>query len=294
MADEVTLPASALPPEGGKEYLEKMLARADAPMGDDHSVVDDKGVVKPVTEQAPEPDKRYKDLQAQFTKVTQELAALKKKPAAEAPKPPEKTEGAQPPEKKEGEEAPEKKVEDKADEVEVPPEAQDAKALTDKAGLDWTAVNTEFAQRGQLSDQSYEKLEAVGITRDMVDQYTAGQVALQKTARAEMLTSVGGEEGYGKVVEWAKDALTKDELTAYNKIVTGSDREATKMAIAGLKDRMDKAEGIDPKLVQGGPSNVVGFQSMAELKAAIKDPRYGKDPVYRRSVEQKTLVSRFK
>jgi hypothetical protein len=237
-------------------------------------------------------EKRYKDAQAALTKAQQELAERKKQET----QPPPKKEGDEAPKEgddkpKEGDEAP-KEGDDKS-KVEVPEEAKEAHELTQKAGLDWTAVNEEFARDGKLSDKSYEALNKIGISREMIDSYTAGQVALRDAKRNEVLSAVGGADEYAKVVQWAAESLKPDEIAGFNAIVNGRDLNATKTAVAGLKARYDASVGKEPDLIQGDSSRQTGFASMDELKAAQRDPRYAKDPAYRAQVEAKLRVSSF-
>ena len=51
-------------------------------------------------------------------------------------------------------------------------QAEAAKVLSDK-GLDFGAFSNEFAESGELSEASYEKLAAAGLPKGMVDQYIA-------------------------------------------------------------------------------------------------------------------------
>lgn len=283
----------ALPPTGAADYLSKMVARADAAQG--RAPEKAAAEVTPAKEPAPEKpapqvdwEKRYKDAQAALTKAQQELADRKKTsdPVAKD-EPKAKAEGE--PEKADAEAKPED-----APKAETPPEAKEAKELTDRAGLDWNAVNEEFAREGKLSDDSYEALSKIGIAREMVDAYTEGQVAIQQQRRNEVLSTVGGAEEYAKVTRWAASSLSKDEVDGFNAIVNGSDLKATKAAIAGLHARYMMTVGREPALVTGTTSNTTtGYASMAELKSAIRDPRYATDRAYRDQVETKLRMSQI-
>lgn len=294
MANEIdvsTLPAGMLPPGEGAEYAQKMLARAGGVTADNS----EKDLLKqnpPVKapEQTPPPvdhDKRYKDLQAQFTKISQELAEVKKvKPVTETPKPAEKK----------VDEVVEKPVEAPA--AEVPAEAAPAKEIVDKAGLDWNKVNAEFSTDGKLSDESYAALEKAGIPREMVDNYSSGIMSSRKlaeteaaVARTDALSSVGGEEGYSKIVAWAVENMSKEDIVSYNTVVNGKDHGAVKIAIAGLKAKFEAAEGSEPKLISGGPSTGVGYANQKEMHADMKKPEYQTDAAFRAQVARKAAAS---
>ena len=49
-----------------------------------------------------------------------------------------------------------------------------------------------FANDGQLSEETYQKLEQIGLPRDLVDSYAAGQQALIQSEEAEIKGVAGG------------------------------------------------------------------------------------------------------
>lgn len=288
--DAPSIPESALPPGADANYVAQMVARADGvklPAADAPPPAD-----APKADAPPPPadkpvdwEKRYKDLQAEYTRLKQ--APPK---AEDAPKAPDAPQDGDPPK---AEDAPKADAPPPADDTPVPPEAAEAKSVTDKAGLDWNEVNTHFAQHGALSDDHFAKLEAVGIPRAMAEQYVEGQKALNASRRADILSAVGGEETYKSVTEWAAKSLSADEIQSFNTIVTGSDINAAKIAVAGLHARFAAANGTEPKLISGDntPPSSGGFRSVAEMKKAMADPRYGTDPAYREDVARRVAAS---
>lgn len=171
------------------------------------------------------------------------------------------------------------------------PATQDdpAKALVTDAGLDFDLLSDEFAQGGELSPDSYTKLEAAGIPRDMVDSYIAGQMAIANNLRNEAFSITGGETNYNTMTQWAATNMSKAELVAFNQTVESSNADQVKFAVSGLKARYEAVNGSSPNLM-GGEGSTLGseqFESWAQVKEAMKDPRYSKDPAYRGQVEQK-------
>lgn len=169
-------------------------------------------------------------------------------------------------------------------------EADPAAAAAAAAKLDLTQLDKEYAETGALSDASYEALAATGITRDMVDGYIAGQVAIAQQRDAAGFALVGGKEQYGAMVQWAKGNLSAAELAAFDQGVTGTDVQM-KQAILSLKSQFEAASGSEPNLLGGNPAAASGgalpFASRAEVTAAMRDPRYRVDPAYRAVVEQR-------
>lgn len=175
----------------------------------------------------------------------------------------------------------EPKAEDKGLEIEA--KAEEAVA---QAGLDMSALQTEYDDNGELSQNSIDKLTAVGIDKNIIDAYIDGQTALAQNIEADIKGAVGGNDQYKGMVEWAKENLSAEEVTAYNNTVNSRDIASVKLAVTGLKARMDA--GREPNLVQGKASvSTGGYESWAQVTQAMADPKYAKDPAYQAEVQSK-------
>ena len=129
----------------------------------------------------------------------------------------------------------------------------DAEKELSGKGLDISEFEQEFDATGGLSEESYAKLEQAGLGKAVVDSYIAGRTALL--------------EGF------------------------------IRLAVSGLVAKYREEEGSTPELVTGkatasrrAASDT--FESTEQVVAAMKDPRYGKDPAYTRAVERKVARSR--
>lgn len=200
-------------------------------------------------------------------------------------------------------------TEEEADEAddseEEKPQSADAKEIygdfigsrLEEAEIDFGAMNTRWQETGQLADEDYDQLQEAGFTRDMVDAYLSGlqYKAAQDTAlTVKEITALkqeyGGEKGYSDMLEWAADNLSEDEIKGFNEIVTGnSTMAAVRMAVSGLHAKYTAKAGVEPKLIGGRApkASTDKFESTAQLVEAMKDPRYGQDPAYRRKIEEK-------
>ena len=175
-----------------------------------------------------------------------------------------------------------------ADPAATPP-ADPQAALAGK-GLDLQDFSSEFAQKGELSTESYEKLAKAGYSRQIVDQYIEGQRAVAARFESDIMTEVGGAEKYSEITTWAKANLTPQEIAAYNTAVSSGNADQAKLAALGLGAKFEKANGSDPQRLLGGQSSGNTsdvYESVAELKEAMKDPRYKNDPAYRAKVQSK-------
>ena len=169
---------------------------------------------------------------------------------------------------------------------------QEAEEVVEKAGLDFGVLADEYAEKGELSQEAYDTLSEAGIPQQMVDQFIEGQEAKTQLIQQNAFNLVGGEQRYHQMVDWAKGNLSKGEVEAFNQDIGQRDLERAQFAIKGLFTRFAMAQGVTPNLVKGtGQARPGGFQSVAQLKEAMKDPKYKADPAYRNEVMQKLSVS---
>lgn len=156
-------------------------------------------------------------------------------------------------------------------------------------GLDFSAYTQEFAEKGELSQDSVQKLVASGIPENLIANYVEGIKALGEVQTQKVYGLAGGEAQYQTMMDWASENLEESEIDAYNRIMEAGDYSSIQIAVKGLQARFTQVNGQPAKLIQGevsGPSGGI-FRSVAEVTAAMKDPRYSKDPAYRRDVENR-------
>ena len=134
----------------------------------------------------------------------------------------------------------------------------------------------------------------MGLPRDLVDGYIAGQKALADNDVSEVQNVVGGQDNYAQLLDWSSKNLTQAEKDAFNDTIDNGSTEQVKIAVQGL---MSKA-GMSPNNTQQnlfeGDVNVTNtdtFGSVAQVTEAMNDPRYAKDPAYRKEVEDKLARS---
>lgn len=162
----------------------------------------------------------------------------------------------------------------------------------ESAGLKIEDMNAEYAKDGKLSDASMAKLEKVGITKEIVSAFIDGQESIRKSVETRAYSQVGGEEKYTQMVGWAKTGFTPEETAAFNAAVIGTPA-AQALAIAGLKSKYEAAAGSGPALVRGNAAGGSGggYESDAQIRADMKDPRYQKDQAFRDAVRAKVSRS---
>lgn len=166
-----------------------------------------------------------------------------------------------------------------------------AAELVQNAGLDIDAMTNYYNQNGELTADHYAALEKAGIPKAFVDQYIDGVQASANQIREGILGKVGGAEAFQGMSQWAQANMTPAELDAYNRAVDSTDMTVVENAVLGLAYRYQQAMGRDPRLLGGGAASPSGFQSVAQLVEAMKDPRYEKDHAYRKEVQDRLARS---
>ena len=203
-------------------------------------------------------------------------------------------------EKKLGEQTPKEETVDPVSATKLKEEApkqenslEIAEDAVENAGLNFDTLAQEYAEKGQLGDESYKALEQSGIPKAYVDQFIAGQKAIGEQQTNTVKDMVGGDEAYTEMASWASKNMSDGEKKAYNAAVNSADMDTVKLAVDGLRAKYQAANGTEPSLIQGKATPVAeqGFESWAEVTAAMADPRYSKDPAYQEAVKQKLANS---
>ena len=88
------------------------------------------------------------------------------------------------------------------------PEEQPTQEQVEQAtGLSLDPYYNEYAENGVLSDDSYQKLQASGLNRELVDSYIQGQQALADATVQSIYQAAGGQEKY-TAADWASKNLS--------------------------------------------------------------------------------------
>lgn len=183
----------------------------------------------------------------------------------------------------EGSDEPEEGEMEEQEEVEIDP-------ATDML----TAASAEFAETGEITQETFDQLAEMD-SADLLAAYMSLQEGNPAPAQAADLTdadvnelkaSVGGEEAYDQITNWAAEALSDAELDAFNATIENGSLAQIQMIMAGLQARYQAVNGYEGRQLQGKPPSSSGdaFRSQAEVVEAISDPRYDRDPAYRNDV----------
>lgn len=172
-----------------------------------------------------------------------------------------------------------------------------AAVLLAKSNISYNALKEEYRTNGELSEKTLAQLEKAGYTRELVENFIEGQQARYEASYGVYIrNAVGGDKEYARLVKWAGNNLSSQEINRFNKAVTSNDIDIALVAVENLANRMEKAKGTPPKLVEGKPTaehHTKGYASLAEMAAAMDDTRYEKDMAYTERVERRIIASDF-
>lgn len=172
---------------------------------------------------------------------------------------------------------------------------KDAKKVLADKGVDWAGLEAEFNASGQLSDDSYAKLEKAGFPRSVVDAYVAGQQAVAERFVNSVIGYAGGKQQFEAITKFIT-SRGKAEVETFNDLIENGKLSVIKTAIEGYKARMVSKFGTNNPSLLGGASNapaVQGFASKDEMIKAMSDKRYGHNKAYTLEVESKVEKSKF-
>ena len=151
-------------------------------------------------------------------------------------------------------------------------------------------ASREYQENGKLSAETLQTLQGMD-SKELLDAYMDIQQNYQTPDLSEkevmeVQATVGGEEAYSRLVNWASENLDQQFVQAFDNLINTGDVNMIKLAAAGLQSAYDNSNGREGQMLTGKGAPIVnnGFRSQAEVVAAMQDPRYDKDPAYRADV----------
>ena len=144
--------------------------------------------------------------------------------------------------------------------------------------------------RNEEGEQEAEAPEEVEETSEEESEEAEGLTEAQANQLFQM---VGGEKAYQSMINWAGQNLSKEEISMYDSVMGKGDPNAIFFAVQALNAKYNDATGSEGQMLSGKASREenAGYQSQAQLVEAMSDPRYDRDPAYRRSVLDKLANS---
>ena len=190
---------------------------------------------------------------------------------------------------------------DEGDEEEV---SEDEGEEVEETEAEYTEAQTlisnasqEYAETGNISDEMFEQFGEMS-SQELVEAYmniqaNAPEAVADELSESEVNSiknSVGGDQAYDNVMQWAGENLDPDQVDAFDNIIATGNSTAIQMMVNGLKAQYDSSNGYEGRMLSGKSANASSsdvFRSQAELVAAMSDSRYESDPAYRNDLLEK-------
>lgn len=163
--------------------------------------------------------------------------------------------------------------------------------------VDFKALEYEYNKNGQLSSASLEALANAGYPKEVVDAYISGVEATQEKFYNAVVGFAGGEDEYRQVAQFVSSQGDK-AVQDFNDTINTGNLGVINMVIQGVKANMKAVNGTTNQTILGQSTggtadNTNAYLSKQQMLDAMNDPRYDKDPIYRKQVEQKIINSNF-
>ncbi len=153
----------------------------------------------------------------------------------------------------------------------------------------------EFLETGTLSDKAIEAMGYPKEHRDSVVEYFTLKHEAQKRSDAEIIDSIGGQDTFTAMSEWAVENLTEAELGAYNNAVQAGG-EYAKLAVQGIHAKFQSGQSQVPgKRLTGNEIVSQGdvYTSQQDWLNDMQKPEYKKSPEFQQKVMDKLRRSKI-
>ena len=161
------------------------------------------------------------------------------------------------------------------------------------------------SEKGEISEEMLSKLNNMSkqdiiqnflqFRADAGNKYQAIPDLSQQDVK-ELKGIVGGDQNYNNMLQWAKTNLTEQEIGMFDAVMSNGDINSAFFAVNSLASRYNDRVGYDGKMLSGNApkGSEDTYRSQAEMVAAMSDPKYDRDPAYRRDVMEKVARSDMK
>jgi hypothetical protein len=177
--------------------------------------------------------------------------------------------------------------------AEAAPEPEAPAAGPTVTEADYEKWNLEVATTGTLSPESRAALRAkTGFTDAMVNDFMDAQQAKRQQAFNKAAAVVGDGAKLSKILRWAANNFSGDQLADLQRGLAGPSSELT---LRGLTSAYDAAnanaeparnvETVTPATAQ--PVQLPGYKSMQEYSMDKSNPRYARDEKFRAAVDMR-------
>jgi hypothetical protein len=151
-------------------------------------------------------------------------------------------------------------------------------------------ASAEWAEKGELTEDTFKSLESAGISRAMVNDYIAGQQAVVSNLESAVFGPFDGAEGYGEAAQWAADTLSESEIQALDVQLTSTNPAIAAQGALALKKRFDAEADLEPTTIRGNSNTPAAggtYMSSREMMKDMNSRDYRTSQAFRDMVAEK-------
>jgi len=152
------------------------------------------------------------------------------------------------------------------------------------------AASTEFAEKGELTAETYTALEAAGLSKEMVDNYIAGQKSIVSTLQDAAYSPFTDKDGYERAANWAAEHVDEAGIKALDVQLTSNNPAIVAQGAKALAAKYVAEADIEPNTIRGNANNAAAGDSYASSREMMKDmnsKEYKTSAAFRQMVSDK-------
>jgi hypothetical protein len=167
-------------------------------------------------------------------------------------------------------------------------EEREEEARPEEVGSLWEDLEREYRENSEISDETYDKMNAAGIPDNIIDKFADNLQKEQVEFTNKVLDISGGIDNFNTMKEWAEAGnIAPAELDAIGELPY----DAMLGALEGIKARYEKAVGANTdttvRLTGSQNANSSSYRNQSEYILDVSDRRYGSDKKYTAAVDNK-------
>jgi hypothetical protein len=156
------------------------------------------------------------------------------------------------------------------------------------------AASAEWAEKGELTAETFTALEGVGISKEMVNDYIAGQKLIVSSLQDAAYGPFEGKEGYELAADWAASVFTDEEVKALDVQLLSNNPAIVAQGAKALAARYAAEADVEPATIRGDSNNPAAGGTYASSREMMKDMNsneYKTSEAFRQQVGKKMLRS---
>lgn len=189
--------------------------------------------------------------------------------------------------------------------TEMPNNAEESPAIVEfleKSGIDTNILKELLENDQDIPDSIKQKMDGI-FGKGAFDFYRQGVGASKEAEKQKadalynsVIESVGGEDHYNKLMAFAEENYSDEEIAAFNQVMDDGNASNIKLYVDGLRFRYQKEYGTaekdqkSPNTIQASSGSHV-MPTRESIMQKMRDPNYKTSPELQYEVDQ--MISRL-